>query len=221
MPGEIARLELSRPVLTAGTPIDRAAAAVVLLHGRGASARDILQSLLRRTPAKFAHLAPEAPGQAWYPQAFNVPIEQNEPYLSASLAVVSEVVSHLEGAGIEPRHVILYGFSQGACLALEYAARNPQRYGGVVGLSGGLIGPDDLEREAGGTLEGTPVFLGCGDPDAYVPRYRVESAAGALGNMGAEVTLRFYAGLGHAINQDELEFVRDLMERVGAAATGA
>ncbi len=217
---EFSRLGLSRPVLTAGTRIERAAAAVLLLHGRGASARDILQSLPQDPPADFAYLAPEAKGRQWYPKPFNAPLKENEPRLSSSLALLSELISYVGQAGLGPRRVILYGFSQGACLALEYAARNAQRYGAVIGLSGGLIGPDDLDRQEEGPLDGTPVFLGCSDPDPYIERHRVEHAANVLGRMGGEVTVRLYPHMGHTINEDEMQTTRKLMEALrGGAAT--
>lgn len=210
-------LNLSRPVLVVGASLEEARAAVVLLHGRGATASGILRSLPDRAPTGFAYLAPQAPGYEWYPQPFTAPLEHNEPHLSSSLALVSEILAHLDGAGLTADKVILYGFSQGACLALEYAARNPQRYGGVVGLSGGLIGPEGLEREAKGSLRGSPVFLGCSDQDPHIERSRVELTAEVLAGMGAEVRLQFYPGLGHTINQDELDAVLKLMQEVDSA----
>lgn len=203
---------LDQPVIHAGAALDQAKAALVMIHGRGASAQDILSNVSALNDPNFAYLAPQAPNQAWYPNPFTAPLEENQPYLSASLAVVGSILEHLTDVGIPPKQVILFGFSQGACLALEYSARNAQRYGGVAGLSGGLIGPDDLQRQDLGSLEDSPVFLGCSDVDPYIPKYRVERSADVLGKMGAAVTLSFYPEMDHTINQDELNQVRTMMD---------
>lgn len=202
---------LGPAILTAGTPLTQASAAMVLMHGRGATAQDILTLVPALDRAEFAYLAPQAPHNTWYPLPFLAPLADNEPYLSASLAVIGGIVTAITGAGISPERTILLGFSQGACLTLEYAARHARRYGGVVGLSGGLIGPDGLHRDDQGSLGGSPIFLGCSDVDPHVPQHRVQHAADALRKLGGDVTLRFYAGMGHAINDDELDFVRGLM----------
>jgi phospholipase/carboxylesterase len=208
-----------QPVLAAGEPVERARAAMVMLHGRGARAEDILTLVSELDPpgleqSAFAFLAPQAAENTWYPNRFFAPLESNEPWLSSALARVGEMLARIEAAGVPPERVVLLGFSQGACLALEYAARNPRHYGGVVGLSGALIGPQDMSREYPGTLAGTPVFLGCSDVDVYVSKDQVEQAAGALRRMGGLVTMRLYANMDHTVNQDEIQFVRMMMQDI-------
>lgn len=204
-----------QPVLAAGEPLERARAAMLMIHGRGADAEDILSLAGELGAAGFAYLAPQASGSSWYPNRFLAPLESNEPWLSSALGVVGDVFAQIVVSGLPPERVILLGFSQGACLALEFAARNARRYGGVVGLSGALIGPDGAARNDRGFLAGTPVFLGCGDPDPHIPRLRVDQAAEALRNLGGEVTERIYPGMGHTINPDEIEFVRAMMQSLG------
>ena len=209
-------LHEGQPVLTAGTDLDRASAAMVMIHGRGATARDILTLAPELDLPGWAFLAPQAAGDTWYPYPFTALIEQNEPWLSSALAVVGEVLVRIAAGGIPSERTVLLGFSQGACLTLEYAARNARRYGGVAGLSGGLIGPDGAERDDRGSLEGTPVFLGCSDKDPHIPAERVRQAARTLEGLGAEVTTLLYPNLGHAVNGDEIEQVRRIMSGVGA-----
>lgn len=210
-----------QPVLAAGEAPGSAAAAMVMLHGRGASAEDILTLVPEVQAPGWAFLAPQAAGGAWYPNSFRAPIESNEPWLSSALDVVGGLVDRLAGAGLPPERVVLLGFSQGACLTLEYAGRNARRYGGVVGLSGGLIGPDGAPRDDRGSLAGTPVFLGCSDHDPHIPVHRVHHAAETLRGLGADVTEVLYADLEHSVNGNELEHVRDIMGRlVAAAGTG-
>ncbi len=198
-------------VLTAGAPLDQADAAMILIHGRGASADDILTLATEIDTPGFAYLAPQAAGNTWYPYPFLAPIAQNEPYLSSALARLGAVLAHVEAAGLPAERVMLLGFSQGACLALEYAARHARRYGGLVGLSGGLIGPDDTPRDYPGSLDGTPVFLGCSDVDFHIPKERVIESADALRRLGGAVDARLYPGMGHTINEDEIEAVRQMM----------
>ena len=201
-----------QPIRTAGKPLASARAAVLMLHGRGASAGDILSLAGELHQPGFTYLAPEASENAWYPNRFLVPIEYNEPWLSSALSFVGDVFSQIVNAGIPPERVILLGFSQGACLALEFAARNARRYGGVVALSGGLIGPDEAPRDYKGSLEHTPVFLGCSDVDIHIPKERVQHAAGVLRDLDGNVTERLYPNMGHSVNQDEITFVRSMME---------
>lgn len=203
------------PVLISGEDLNKAHAAMVMLHGRGADAQSILSlAELFETP-DIAYLAPQATGNTWYPNRFTATIESNEPWLSSALATVGDAVANVERAGIPPERVVLLGFSQGACLALEYAARNARRWGGVAGLSGGLIGPDGTPRDYPGSLAGTPVFLGCSDADAHIPAKRVCESADVLARLGGDVTMRLYHGLGHTINADEIAHVRDMLERIG------
>jgi len=202
-----------QPVLLAGEPLDSASAAMILLHGRGASARDILTLAAEVPMPGFAFLAPEAAGGAWYPNRFMEPLESNEPWLSSALETVGRVLG-LVDEQVPARSVILLGFSQGACLALEFAARAARRYGGLAGLSGGLIGPDGTPRDYPGSLDGTPVFLGCSDVDPHIPAQRVLDTAEVLRALGGEVTVKLYPGMGHEVNADELEHVRRMMAAV-------
>ena len=200
-----------QPVRTAGEPLDQAKAALLMVHGRGARAEDILSLVDELAQPGFAYLAPQAANNTWYPNRFTAPISNNEPWLSSALAFVGEVFDQIIQAGLLPERIILLGFSQGACLTLEYAARNARQYGGVVGLSGALIGPDDTPRDYKGSLEGTPVFLGCSDVDFHVPKERVQQTADVFRRLGSEVTERLYPDMEHTINQDEIDFVRSMM----------
>ena len=201
------------PVVAAGEPLVKARAAMILVHGRGATAEDILTVAAEVMHPGFAYLAPQAEGNAWYPYPFMTPLEKNEPYLSAALGVIESLLAKVE-ATISAQHVILLGFSQGACLTLEFAARHARRYGGVVGLSGGLIGPADTPRDYAGSFDSTPVFLGCSDIDPHIPKERVQETAEVFKRMGAEVTMRLYPRMGHTVNQDEIEAVREIVERL-------
>jgi predicted esterase len=184
---------------------------MVMLHGRGASAESILELAPALDADGFAYLAPQAAGGAWYPHPFLAPIESNEPWLTSALESVGEVVADIERAGIPAACIVLLGFSQGACLALEYAARNARRWGGVAGLSGGLIGPPGTPRDYAGSFVGTPVFLGCSDVDSHIPKARVEESADVFRRLNADVTTRLYTGMGHTINADEIAHVRTIM----------
>jgi phospholipase/carboxylesterase len=200
-----------QPLMTAGDALDRATAAMVMMHGRGASAEDILDLARELKQAGFAYLAPQAAQHSWYPNSFLAPIPSNEPGLSSGFAVIASILAQLAVAGIPAERTILLGFSQGACLMLEFAARNAQRYGGLVGLSGGLIGPDDTPRNYTGSLEETPVFLGCSDVDFHIPKERVEHSAEVLQRLGGKVTKRLYPHMGHTVNRDEVRFVQGMM----------
>ena len=159
----------------------------------------------------FVYLAPQAAQNSWYPNSFLAPIQSNEPGLSSGLAVIASILAQLAEAGISAERTMLLGFSQGACLSLEFAARNAQRYGGLVGLSGGLIGPDGTPRKYAGSLEGTPVFLGCSDADFHIPKERVEHSAEVLQRLGGNVTKRLYPRMGHTVIRDEVRFVHSMM----------
>jgi predicted esterase len=208
----------TQPVLRGGAPISEAKAALVLLHGRGASADDIysLGEEVVAGIAGVALLAPQAAGYAWYPQRFLAPLQQNEPQLSSALGVVGRLVSELGKSGIGPEKVVLVGFSQGACLCIEYALRNARRYGGLAGLSGAMIGPPALPRSLKGNLEGTPVYLGCSDRDAHIPLASVEETAGVLTRMGASVTKSIFPGKGHTVNREEIAVVRELVRALSS-----
>ncbi|HSF80867.1 MAG TPA: dienelactone hydrolase family protein [Anaerolineales bacterium] len=195
-------------LIATGRPVSEAQAAMLMLHGRGASAEDILSlSQMLELPG-FAYIAPQAYGYTWYPYRFLAPLEANQPFLSSGLTLIATILADLEGQGLPPERVILLGFSQGACLALEYAARHARRYGGVAGLSGGLIGPPGTSWDYPGSLEGTPVFLGCSDSDAHIPKERVLETAQILDLRGATVTSRLYPGMGHTINQEEIDHLQ-------------
>jgi len=208
---KVAHPHQGQGILASGEPLVSATAAMIMIHGRGASAQDILGLAPEIHQPGFAYLAPQAAGNTWYPYPFMSPIESNEPYLSSALQRIAEVLAEVKKAGIPVERTMLLGFSQGACLTLEFAARHAQRYGGVFGLSGGLIGPEGTARDYPGSLEGTPIFLGCSDVDSHIPAERVNESAEALAKLGGDVTKRFYPGMGHTINQDELEFVRGVM----------
>ena len=198
-------------VARAGRPLSEAEAAVVMVHGRGATAESILTLAEEIGQPDLAYVAPQAPGFTWYPFSFLAPIERNEPHLSAALRTLEEVLAELLAAGIPPERTVLLGFSQGACLSLEFAARHAQRFAGVVALSGGLIGPPGMPRDYEGSFDGTPVFLGCSDRDPHIHEERVHESAEVFRRMGARVTERIYPGLGHTVNQDELSWVADLL----------
>jgi predicted esterase len=184
---------------------------MVMLHGRGASAADILSFAGELAQPGFAYLAPQAAGNTWYPNSFLAPIPSNEPHLSSALSVIDGLLAKIIAAGVPLERVMLLGFSQGACLMLEYVARYARRYGGVIGWSGGLIGPDGTPRDYPGSLDGSPVFLGCSDIDPHVPLARVDLTAETLRRMGGDVTERIYPGMAHTVNQDEIAFVRGMM----------
>lgn len=199
----------------AGEPLGSAHAAMLLVHGRGASAEDIMTVGAELKQPGFTYLAPQAAGGAWYPNRFIAPIASNEPWLSSALGVLETLLDKI-GATIAAERVVLLGFSQGACLTLEFAARHARRYGGLVGLSGALIGPDGTPRDYPGSFAGTPTFLGCSDVDPHVSKESVVDAGEVLKRMGATVELRLYPGMGHTTNKDELAAVRTIM--VGLSA---
>jgi predicted esterase len=201
-----------QPVLAAGAALAGAHAALVMVHGRGATAANILTFAGELARPGLTVLAPQAAGNTWYPESFLAPLAANEPHLSSALALLGTVLAQIGAVGIPAERTVLLGFSQGACLALEYAARHARRYGGLVGWSGGLIGPDDAPRDYPGSLVGTPVFLGCSTGDPYIPEPRVALTAEVLRRLGAVVTERIYPGLGHTVNEDELAAARTIVE---------
>ena len=199
-------------VLRAGAAMTEAAGAMIMLHGRGADAADIigLAQVLKRTD--IAYLAPDAAGNAWYPRPFMTPAAGNEPHLSSAKAVVARLIAEIGLAGIPPEKIAILGFSQGACLALEFSARNARRYGAVLALSGGLIGDQVVPEAYSGSLAGTPVFVGCSDVDPYIPLPRVQESAAVMAHLGADVTERIYPGAAHTIVPDEVANVRRIVE---------
>ena len=200
-----------QPLLTAGLPLEQATAAMIMIHGRGATAEDILSLTAEIHQPNFIYLAPQAAQQEWYPNSFLAPLSSNEPGLSSGLAVIAALLARLAEANIPAERTILLGFSQGACLTLEYVARHARLYGGVIGFSGGLIGPDDTPRNYSGSLEGTPIFLGCSDSDFHIPKQRVEQSAEILQRLGGNVTTRLYPRMGHTINRDELRSAQSML----------
>ncbi|WP_226012983.1 alpha/beta hydrolase [Halomicrobium salinisoli] len=200
-----------QPVRTAGADLDDADAAVVAVHGRGARAESVLSLSGEFDVDGVAYLGPQAARNTWYPNRFVAPIEDNEPHLSSALSFVDETVQRAVEAGISRERIVLLGFSQGACLASEYVARNPRRWGGLAAFSGGLIGPPGTEFEYDGDLDGTSAFVGCSDSDPHIPEERVHETTEALEALGADVTERLYPGMGHTINQDETEFVAGML----------
>ena len=200
-----------QPVLHYGVPIDSARLAAICVHGRGASAEDILGVAPELGTDDVAFLAPQAADRTWYPYSFLTPIQRNEPWLTSALGLLAKLVSQLEAQGYASDRIILLGFSQGACLSLEFAARNPRRYAALVGFSGGLIGPPGTPRDYQGSLAGTSIFLGCSDVDAHIPLERVHETTEVFRRMGATVDERIYKGMGHTINADELRAVRGLV----------
>jgi predicted esterase len=201
-------------VLVVGPPLAGARAVAILLHGRGGSADDIAGLASAFAIDRLTYLVPEATGHTWYPQRFIAPLAANEPWLGSALGVVAALVARATAAGVPAERIAIAGFSQGACLALEFVARTPARYGAAIAFSGGLIGPPDEPRVAvsgTGSLDGTPVFLGCGDQDGHIPVASVEASATVLRGLGGAVDARIYPGMGHTINQDEIAAARALL----------
>ena len=205
-------LHQGMPVVHYGAKVETATAAMILLHGRGATAQDILALARELRAPHVAFLAPQAANATWYPNRFIAPVASNEPWLSSALAVVDGLVASLVSAGIPHERIILLGFSQGGCLATEYAARQPHRYAAVVGLSAGLIENGDQPRSYAGSLDATPVLLGCSDVDFHIPLARVERTAQIFTTLGAAVDKRIYPGMGHTVNQDEIDAIQRLLD---------
>jgi predicted esterase len=214
---ELSHPHQGTPILRLGSPLENAKSALILLHGRGASAEDILGLAQEFSlPEDMIVLAPQASQNVWYPQPLTAPVESNEPYLSSALLRVSEVVATLSAGSIPAEKVLIGGFSQGASLAIEFVLRSGRRWGGLLAFSGGFIWPQGKARPAAGSLQGTPVFLGCSDKDPYIPPVRVDETAALLEAMGAQVTKRLYPGLGHTINRDEIDRAQKMIAAIKA-----
>ena len=207
-----------QPVVHAGAPLDGADAVMIMVHGRNAGPNAILSLCAAIRRPRIACVAPAAAGGSWYPFSFLAPREQNEPGLSSGLAVIESLVDDLIERGHPAHKIVLLGFSQGACLASEFSIRHPRRYGGVLVLSGGLIGPpgttwDDVTASLGGT----PVFLGCSDVDGHIPKERVVESERVFSRLGARVKRTLYPGMGHLVNEDEIVEVQAVLDEVLAA----
>ena len=204
----------SATLLVAGTPLAEARGALVLIHGRGADAEGMLDLARHFRAERFAAVAPQANGHTWYPFPFLRPLSENQPHLDSALAVLGAVTSALAAEGIPYERQVLIGFSQGASLSLEFAARSDRRWGGVAGLSGGVLGPPGTTWDRPRGVAGTPVFLGCSDVDPHIPLERVHETARLFTSLGAVVDERIYPGMPHTINADEIAAVAALLERV-------
>lgn len=200
-------------VETGADPTD-AEAALVMLHGRGASAQSIIGLADELDTTGLTILAPEAGGNVWYPQSFLAPREVNQAGIDAAFAVIDHIIDELAAAGVDREHTVLLGFSQGACLASDYVFYHPGRFGGVIALSGGLIGPPGTEFRPAGDLEGTPVFLGCSDVDPHIPAERVRETHEAFTHAGAAADMQLYPGMPHTVNAEEITRANEILRRV-------
>jgi len=203
-----------QPVVESGATLGQGRGAVIMVHGRNAAPRNILDLAARFNRPHLTYLAPAAAGGTWYPFSFMADITSNEPGLSSGLEVLAGLVQRVEAAGIPRSRMILMGFSQGACLTAEFAIRQASRFGGVLIFSGGAIGPAGTTWNPTAQFDGTPVFLGCSDHDAHVPEPRVRETADVFRRLGADVTLRIYPGMGHLVNDDEVEFAQGVIDAV-------
>lgn len=204
----------NQPVAVTGKAIDEAKFAMIMIHGRGASAQSIigLSNEFGNTD-DFIFLAPQASDHTWYPYSFLAPRDQNQPGIDSGLRAISDIVKKLNDQGIPTDCIFLLGFSQGACLASEYAVRNPDRYAGVVALSGGIIGSTIDPSEYNGDLKGTPLFMGCSDIDAHIPVQRLDETEEIFNQLGANVQKNIYPGMGHLVNEDEILNINKLIEQ--------
>lgn len=201
----------SKNIQAAGQPLNDADKVLFMIHGRGSNARDILGLARRLNVQGFALLAPQATNNTWYPYSFMAAPEQNEPWLSSALALLKELVDGVSGGGIAQENIYFLGFSQGACLALEFVTRYADKYGGVVGFTGGLIG-DKINREKySGNFNGTPVFLGTGHPDPHVPVERVKETKSMMEGMNARVSLEVFENKPHSVSQEEIDLANRLV----------
>ena len=203
-----------QPVLTAGTDLNSAQAVMIMIHGRGDSAQNFIGLANEFTHEEMAYIALQAAHSTWYPQRFTASLAANEPHLSSALVFLHDTVQHVRTQGIPSEKIIFMGFSQGACLVLEYVARNAQRYGGVIGFSGGVIGPDGTPRDYAGDLAETPLFLGCSDIDPHIPLERVQETTQIMTKLGGKVDERIYPGMGHMLNRDEIEAAQAIIAQV-------
>jgi phospholipase/carboxylesterase len=198
-------------IIYAGEPVDRAARAMILMHGRGAYAESMQGFIDELRAGRMVFIIPQAENLTWYPHRFIEKRKVNEPDLSSALQLIDAIVTALSSGNISRENIYLLGFSQGACLAADYAARFPARYGGIFILSGGLIGDRLDPSDYSGDLRQTPVFLGCSDMDFHIPEARVHESAGIFRQLNASVTEKIYPGLGHSVSREEIEIVKDIL----------
>ena len=198
-------------IQTAGVTLQEAGKALIMIHGRGGSANDILSLARHLNVLDYALVAPQATNNSWYPQSFLAPLNQNEPYLSSALELLSKTVDAIEAQGITKESIYFMGFSQGACLALDFTTRNASKYGGIAAFTGGLIGDAVYPDHYNGNFNGTPVFIGTSDPDFHVPVQRVHDTTALMQSMGANVTEKVYPNMGHTISQDEIDLANQLV----------
>jgi len=204
----------SKEYITAGKDLKQAKKALIMLHGRGAQASDILSLAPHLQVNDYALVAPQATNYTWYPYSFMANPNHNEPWLSSALTVIGEVVSDIQAAGIANENIYFLGFSQGACLTLEFVTRHAAKWGGVVAFTGGLIGDVLYKENYKGDFAGTPVFIGTSDPDPHVPVARVQASTRVLQSMHADVTEKVYTNMGHTVSQDEIEQANKLVFKV-------
>ena len=200
-----------KELLAAGKSLEEASKVLIMVHGRGASANSILGLAAHLNVNDYALIAPQATNNTWYPYSFLAPPAENEPWLSSALSLLRSIVDDLKEKQIKEENIFFVGFSQGACLTLEFVARNATRYGGVAAFTGGLIGDTIYTDNYSGDFKGTPVFLGSSDPDMHVPVERVDDTASLLEKMGAGVTKKIYKQMGHTISQDEINRANTLI----------
>lgn len=198
-------------ITATGKELSEANKILIMIHGRGGNAQDILSLASHLNVKNFALLAPQATNNTWYPYSFLAPPEQNEPGFSSALEIIKSVVSDVKAEGFSSDKIYFLGFSQGACLTLEYVARNAEKFGGIAAFTGGLIGDRIYSENYKGDFQGAPIFIGTGNPDAHVPVERVEDSADTLKGMNALVTVKVYNNRPHTISQDEVQRVNKLI----------
>lgn len=201
----------SKNILKAGKPLKEAKKTLIMIHGRGANALDILELASHLNVADYALLAPQATNHTWYPYSFMAKPQQNEPWLSSALEILKSLVNDVINQGIVAENIYFVGFSQGACLTLEFVARNATKYGGIAAFTGGLIGDKIMRSNYSGNFNGTPIFIGSGNPDSHVPVKRIEESVTILEEMNASVHVEIYDGRPHTISKDEIDWVNKLI----------
>lgn len=204
----------NQPVVTDGAKIDDAEMSIIFIHGRGASAQSMMMFADEFEGDDIHYRAIQAKRHTWYPRSFMAPKEMNQPGIKSGLQAIYDQITELNEGGIPTEKIILLGFSQGACLTTEFAARHPQRFGGIVGFSGGLIGQEVDPEDYQGSLEQTPVFLGCSDRDPHIPQERVDLTEEVFKKLGASVTKKIYVGMGHTVNKDEIEYAQNIINNI-------